>query len=76
MLLESIAIRNIVPAQHHPAAENEDTPFLSDVPERRQPWLAAIPGRGNVNLDAPGIERIAGQRHVIFPADQATNRPE
>ncbi len=42
-----------------------------DVHERRLPAIAVVRRRGDVDLDARLVEREAGERHVVLPADEA-----
>ena len=44
--------------------------------QRRLPRVAVVGGRGDVDLDARLVEREAGERHVVLPADQAAEPAE
>src|SRR5947199_4020143 len=74
--LEGVARGDVALADRAATADDVDAPLLRDVPERRDPGLAAVPGGGDVDLDPHGVEGVARQRHVVLPADEAAHPAE
>src|SRR5262249_28481522 len=70
---EGESLGEIVSSHRHATAHDVDATLLSDVSDRREPRLAVIPRWSNVELHAPGKERVARERHVVLPADQSTH---
>ena len=74
--LEGQIVGDVVLAHGLAAADDDRASFLGDVTHRREPRLAPIPRRRHVDLRAPRGERVAGQRHVVLPADQPADAAE
>src|SRR5579872_4440309 len=69
--LEFVGVGNIIFAQRHAAAYDIHAALLGDMTDGGKPGLAAIPRRRDIDLRAPGVERVASQGHVVFPANEA-----
>ena len=53
-----------------PAPNTQAAALAGDVAHRREPALAFDPRDRYIDLDAVCVERKAGERHVLLPADQ------
>ena len=56
--------------------DDEGARLAGDVHEGLLPGVAVVRGRGEVDLDPRLVEREAGERHVVLPADQAADPAE
>ena len=57
-------------------ADDERARLPCDVDKRRLPSVAVVGGRGDVDLDSRLVQREAGKRHVVLPADQPADPPD
>jgi hypothetical protein len=46
------------------------------VAHARQPAVRVVGGGRDPNLGARAIDRVAGERHPVLPADQSADAPE
>lgn len=67
--------RQIFDAQDIAGAEDSAAAFTSDMLQRVDPPVAAIVGRGDMDIDALCVECIAGKGHVVLPTHQRANPP-
>src|SRR5258708_21526574 len=67
--------RNIAALHCSCGADHPAAGFPGDVAHGDNPALAGVPCGSHIDLDGLGIERIARERHVAFPADERSNSP-